>query len=57
MFFGESSCISVDKAGTHIGSKWTVFLQDEVRVLVNLFIGHEDGDNTYVFLNNAFNIF
>ena len=56
MFFGERSGISVDKAGTHIGSKWTVLLQDEVRVLVNLFIGHEDGDNMYVFLNNAFNV-
>ena len=26
-------------------------------MLVNLFIGHGDGDNTYMFLNNAFNIF
>ena len=43
MFFGESSCISVNEAGAHIGSEWTVLLQSEVRVLVNLFIGHDDG--------------
>ena len=49
MLFGESSCVSVDEAGAHIGSKWTVLLQDEVRVLVNLFTGHEDGDKLTCF--------